>query len=112
MEFTYHNVHVKRIIDGDTIECIVDLGFNVSIKQIFRLDRIDTAETYRPINEAERAHGLEATKFLKELILGKTITVISNKKGKYGRYLADIFYNDINVQDLMFANNLQKRDNY
>lgn len=110
--FTFDSVKVIRIVDGDTFEGIVDCGFGIFFKTKFRLDRIDTAETHRPRNEAEKEHGLEAKKFLSDLILDKYIKVISKKKGKYGRYLADIYLGEKNIQNMMFEKNLQKRNNY
>ena len=75
-----------RVIDGDTIDVDIDLGFSVVLsKQRVRLAGIDTPES-RTRNLAEKALGLEAKKRLIELC-GEKLQVQSLGKGKYGRIL-------------------------
>jgi micrococcal nuclease len=79
-----YDVLWSRVIDGDTVEAIVDLGFGVRRKDKFRLYGIDTPE---------RGHSgwLEATERLKELIVNTQmlcVQTIKDKSDKYGRYLA------------------------
>lgn len=92
--YTY-NYKVTRVIDGDTIEGTVDLGFDVSVKLRIRLADVDTPEIFRPKSEAERALGLKATKFVEEQVLNKYVILktIKDKKGKYGRYIGYIYHN-------------------
>jgi len=80
--------YVTRVVDGDTYDIIVDLGFRTNRTERFRLSDIDTPETWRPKSEAERDHGEKATEFVKNLIENKTITLLSEKSsaGIYGRY--------------------------
>ncbi len=83
--FTY-NCKLDRVIDGDTIDVHIDLGFNVWLrKQRVRLAGIDTPES-RTRNLAEKALGLAAKARLKELC-GENLMVKSLGKGKYGRIL-------------------------
>ena len=83
--FTY-NCKLDRVIDGDTIDVHIDLGFNVWLrKQRVRLAGIDTPES-RTRNLAEKALGLAAKARLKEL-WGENLMVKSLGKGKYGRIL-------------------------
>ena len=84
--YTY-KAKVIRVIDGETIDAEIDLGFNVMIRQRIRLYGIDTPESRtRDLEEKER--GLAAKQRLIEL-LPKEIVVetILNKRGKYGRVL-------------------------
>ncbi|HAT66885.1 MAG TPA: hypothetical protein DCS66_20225 [Flavobacteriaceae bacterium] len=81
-----YNATLDRIIDGDTLDCILDLGFDVKLhKQRVRLAGIDTPES-RTRNKAEKVLGLQAKERLKELCCGK-FKIKSLGKGKYGRIL-------------------------
>jgi len=84
-EFVYRAT-LDRIVDGDTFDCILDLGFDVKLhKQRVRLAGIDTPES-RTRNLAEKALGLKAKERLQELCTGQ-FKVKSLGKGKYGRIL-------------------------
>jgi len=77
---------LDRVVDGDTLDCTLDLGFDVKLhKQRVRLAGIDTAES-RTRNLEEKALGLKAKERLIELCSG-TFKVKSLGKGKYGRIL-------------------------
>tara|TARA_R110001599_G_scaffold264915_2_gene465462 strand:- start:57 stop:449 length:393 start_codon:yes stop_codon:yes gene_type:complete len=81
-----YNATLDRIIDGDTFDCILDLGFDVKLhKQRVRLHGIDTPES-RTRDLAEKKLGLAAKERLKELCVGK-FKIKSLGKGKYGRIL-------------------------
>jgi micrococcal nuclease len=82
----YYNCTLDRVIDGDTIDVDIDLGFNVVLsKQRVRLHGIDTPES-RTRNLAEKKLGLAAKERLKELC-GEKLQLLSLGKGKYGRIL-------------------------
>ena len=82
-----YNATLERIIDGDTIDVTLDLGFNVKLhKQRCRLAGIDTPES-RTKNLEEKALGLKAKERLKELCIG-SFKIQSLGTGKYGRILA------------------------
>lgn len=92
-----------RVIDGDTIEVTIDLGFYVMIKETIRLKGIDTPES-RTRNTLEKQAGLKVEQFLIDLIEGKTIYITTEKSNeKYGRYLADIY---LNFEDTKSINEL------
>ena len=81
-----YNATLERIVDGDTFDCCLDLGFDVKLhKQRVRLAGIDTPES-RTRDLAEKKLGLVAKARLKELCCG-SIKVKSLGKGKYGRIL-------------------------
>ena len=78
---------IERVVDGDTIEVTLDLGFDVRLhKQRCRLAGIDTPES-RTRDLAEKKLGLAAKDRLIELCAG-SISIKSFGKGKYGRILA------------------------
>ena len=110
----HYKAHVTRIIDGDTIDALVDLGFHVMIKLRFRLNHIDAPEIYRPKSEGEKVHGQEATAYLKELIEGKQVLLRASKTvGIYGRWGADVCLMDgQDVVNLMKKSGFEKRSSY
>jgi micrococcal nuclease len=81
-----YQAELDRVVDGDTFDCILDLGFDVKLhKQRVRLSGIDTPES-RTRNLKEKKLGLAAKERLKELCVGK-FKLKSLGKGKYGRIL-------------------------
>ena len=81
-----YNATLERIVDGDTFDCCLDLGFDVKLhKQRVRLSGIDTPES-RTRDLTEKKLGLAAKERLKELCTGK-FKIKSLGKGKYGRIL-------------------------
>lgn len=84
---------VDRLVDGDTVDLIVDLGFNIRIHERFRLKGIDTPE----VRGKDRELGKEATEHLRYLIEdglkdGDRLVVRTEKmkKGKYGRWIGTL----------------------
>ncbi len=82
--YTY-KAKLDRVVDGDTIDVHIDLGFDITVHKRVRLAGIDTPES-RTRNLAEKALGLKAKERLIELCEG-TFKVKSLGKGKYGRIL-------------------------
>jgi micrococcal nuclease len=108
---------ILRVVDGDTVDVSIDLGFGVIQKTRIRViaennDYFDTPETWRPKTEAERKHGEEAKAKAIELLEGKTVILDSVKKGKY-RYVGKItLENGEDYGDTMINEGFQKRDGY
>lgn len=94
--YTY-KAFVRSIYDGDTIRVDIDLGFGVILAdQSLRLLGIDAPE----IRGEERPQGLLSKNFVSERIpVGSyiTITTVKDRKEKFGRYLATIFYGQDNT---------------
>jgi micrococcal nuclease len=92
--YEYRVKQVLRVVDGDTIDVDLDLGFNISYTQRVRLAGIDTPES-RTTDKTEKALGLEVKKHLSDLLKSATQTVIRTEKPdsteKYGRILGWIF---------------------
>ena len=95
---------VERVVDGDTVDVTLDLGFDILHKCRVRLYGIDTPES-RTRNKDEKVRGKMAGAFLKEAIEDGEKIVIQTKlkdsKGKYGRVLGDIVVDDVNINQLM-----------
>jgi micrococcal nuclease len=100
--YTY-NSHVTKVYDGDTITVDIDLGFGVFLRnQKIRLAGIDAPE----IRGDEREAGLVSRDWLREQVLDKDVVLktYKDKKGKYGRWIADVHIDDrfINAELLHF----------
>jgi len=104
---------VTRVVDGDTFDLVVDLGFEISFAMRVRLKGIDTPETWRPKTDAERVHGEAATKFVSLLIENQYVTIRSHKLGIYGRYEADVALLDgTDLATLLKEEGFEKRSDY
>ena len=88
-----YNCKVKRVVDGDTMDVILDLGFDIHHAVRVRMAGIDTPES-RTRDKDEKARGKLSKAFLKESIKGKKIvlkTKIKDSKGKFGRVIAEVW---------------------
>ena len=88
-DFSYRVNKVTKVVDGDTIDVIIDLGFDIMYKSRVRLFGIDTPES-RTRDLVEKVFGLEAKKMVETwLPPGSTQTLITqkDKSGKFGRIL-------------------------
>ena len=92
-----YKVKITRVVDGDTVDAEVDLGFDTFIKDRIRLMGIDTPES-RTRNKKEKALGLAAKAYLKELLKKNkgNIRLRTSKegKGKFGRILGTLLIYD------------------
>ena len=101
MKMYQYKATLNRIIDGDTIDVDIDLGFNVKIKQRVRLHGINTPEV-RTLDLEIKKKGLEATDYLKKILPKEfIIETILNKRGKYGRVLGILWDKEININKKM-----------
>ena len=92
----YFVKEVKNVVDGDTIDVIIDLGFDILFASRVRLAGIDTPES-RTTDKAEKALGLEAKEYLKKNLKDAKSVVIRTEKmdssEKYGRILGWVYIN-------------------
>jgi micrococcal nuclease len=92
--YEYRVKQVLKIVDGDTIDVDIDLGFDISFTQRVRLAGIDTPES-RTTDKKEKALGLEVKQRLKDILSKSSSVVIRTEKPdsteKYGRILGWIF---------------------
>lgn len=89
---------VTRVIDGDTIDVDIQLGFDVVLsKQRIRLFGIDTPES-RTRDKEEKIRGLISKNYVKEnCYVGSTIRLQSKERGKFGRILGVIYKDGDNI---------------
>ena len=90
-----YKAKIIDVYDGDTVTAVVDLGFLHFQEMKLRLYGIDTPE----LRGEEREQGIIVRDILREMILDKEVVINSykDKQGKYGRYLATILLDDVNI---------------
>ena len=102
-DYIYDVVAVPKVVDGDTIDCIFDLGFDVRFESRVRLLGIDTPES-RTRHKNEKVYGLLAKKHLKEWVHWAIMSdrddieiqvrcPEKDSRGKFGRILGEIWIN-------------------
>ena len=110
MEKYIYRGKLERVVDGDTIDALIDVGFDIWVKKRIRYKGIDTWES-RTRDLAEKAKGLEAKARNKELLLEISaksgyFRLKSYGVGKYGRVLGEIFIQDSNDNTICINNQL------
>jgi len=109
--YEYFVKEVKNVVDGDTIDVIIDLGFDILFASRVRLAGIDTPES-RTTDKAEKALGIEAKEYLKKQLKDAKSVVIRTEKmdssEKYGRILGWVYING----DSESINNKMINDGY
>jgi micrococcal nuclease len=109
--YEYFVKEVKNVVDGDTIDVIIDLGFDILFSSRVRLAGIDTPES-RTADKAEKALGIEAKEYLKKQLKDAKSVVIRTEKmdssEKYGRILGWVYVNG----DSESINNKMINDGY
>jgi micrococcal nuclease len=109
--YEYFVKEVKNVVDGDTIDVIIDLGFDILFASRVRLAGIDTPES-RTTDKAEKALGIEAKEYLKKQLKDAKSVVIRTEKmdssEKYGRILGWVYVNG----DSESLNNKMINDGY
>jgi micrococcal nuclease len=109
--YEYFVEEVKNVVDGDTIDVVIDLGFDILFASRVRLAGIDTPES-RTTDKAEKVLGLEAKEYLKKQLKDAKSVVIRTEKmnssEKYGRILGWVYVNG----DSESVNNKMINDGY
>jgi len=85
-----YNAVIDEVIDGDTFDATIDLGFSTLKKERLRLKGVDTPEM-RTSNNREKNAAILVTEFVKHLLKDRELVIKTNKKGGFGRYIADIY---------------------
>lgn len=105
----YRVSHILNIYDGDTFTAEVDIGFRIKITQTFRLEGLDTPE----IRGKEKPEGIVSRDFVRDKMLSaKEVWIRTSKTGKYGRYIATVYLDDENLNELLIKEGLAERVKY
>jgi micrococcal nuclease len=104
--YIYRVKQVLRVVDGDTIDADIDLGFDISLTKRVRLSGVDTPES-RTTDLKEKALGLEVKEWLKKNLDGKKNILIKTElpdsTEKYGRILGRLYVDDVCLNDRMIS---------
>lgn len=109
MKYTYYKCKINRVIDGDTVDIDLYLGFEIVLQdQRVRLYGIDTPES-RTSDEVEKKFGLASKARLKELLKNAEKIVLQthldkhgdDEKGKFGRILGDFLVDGVSVSETL-----------
>ena len=86
--YQYRVEKVVKVVDGDTVDVLIDMGFSIKYQSRVRLYGINAPES-RTRDKAEKRKGMAAKKRLKELLKTDHLIVVTrlDKRGKYGRVL-------------------------
>ena len=103
-----YSCRLDRVIDGDTCDALIDLGFDTYVKKRIRFYGVDTWES-RTRNLEEKKKGLAAKAYVEDLLKNSDdgkFSIISHGVGKYGRVLGEIFVKgyDTSVNQLLMEN--------
>ena len=95
--YIYRIKQIIKVVDGDTIDADIDLGFDISLSKRIRLAAVDTPES-RTADANEKKYGLESKEWLKHKVENaKNIlikTELPDSTEKYGRIIGHLFIND------------------
>jgi micrococcal nuclease len=103
-----YSCRLDRVIDGDTCDALIDLGFDTYVKKRIRFYGVDTWES-RTRNLEEKKKGLAAKAYVEDLLKNSDngkFSIISHGVGKYGRVLGEVFVkgHDTSVNQLLMEN--------
>ena len=88
-----YEAKLSRVVDGDTADAMIDLGFDTWVKKRIRFYGVDAWER-RTRDKEEKVKGLAAKAYVKDLLENSDegkFSIISHGRGKYGRVLGEIF---------------------
>ena len=87
-----YQAKVERVVDGDTIDAVIDLGFRIKTTQRLRLAGLNAPE----VRGAERAKGLQTKQYIRRRIRENKnqILVETERAGKWGRWIATVYLSD------------------
>jgi len=106
--YTY-KAKLEKVVDGDTIDVNIDLGFDVSIKKRVRFAGINAPES-RTRDLEEKARGLAAKDRVKAIFAeNPSFTLESKELGKYGRVLGELYVDKLDGTDQITQINVNKQ---
>ena len=97
-----YNAKVERVVDGDTVDALVDLGFSTWKKVRIRMMGINAPES-RTRDLKEKAKGLAAKARLEELLDKGDFILESHGVGKFGRCLGSLHVDDVNINKVLVS---------
>lgn len=95
--YTY-NAKITNVVDGDTVDASIDVGFSLTTLHRLRLVGVDTCEM-NDKDPVKRASAIAAKEYMIQTVLGKNVVLTTYKSDAFGRYLAAIYLGDVCVND-------------
>lgn len=107
--YEYH-AKVRRVVDGDTLDCDIDLGLRTwRMNERLRLSGINAPET----RGLEREDGLKAKTWLASMLpVGTEIKIKTQKDDAFGRWIAEVFFDNTCINDKLVERGFAKRKEY
>ena len=93
-----YKAKVRRVVDGDTLDLDIDLGFRITLRERVRLMGIDTPET-RTRDPIEKANGLKSKEFVIGFVADGSVIIKVHGFGKFGRPLVDLYKGSVCLND-------------
>ena len=105
-----YKAKLDRVVDGDTVDALIDLGFDVWVKKRIRLEGIDAPET-RTRDLEEKDRGLVTKERLTGLLEASNgeFVLVSHGVGKYGRCIGTIYIDKENINQLLLSEGLAEK---
>ena len=97
-----YRAQIVNVVDGDTVDAIIDLGFYTSAHQRLRLNGIDTPEMHSS-DSSTRERAKLAKEYLAYRVLNREVTLESFGQEKYGRFLAEIYVNSESINKMLIS---------
>ena len=92
-----YRAELDRVVDGDTLDVLIDLGFYIKIKERIRLEGVDTPEIYGVLQDSEEyRRGMEAKEYVERRLVenGNQMIIETREMGKWRRWLAKVYLPD------------------
>lgn len=105
---------LKRVVDGDTLDVVIDLGYRMTTTQRIRLARVNTPEIFSAkAGTPEHEKGMESKNYVEKRLMdnqNRFRIKTAKRQGKYGRYIGEIFLedSDISLNEELLQKNLAK----
>lgn len=98
-----YKAEITNVVDGDTVDAVIDLGFRMSATHRLRLLGINAPEK-NSSDPLIRAQALKSRDALCSYLVSRDVTIHTEKSDAFGRYLAIIYVGDLNVNEAMVRN--------
>ena len=103
-----YNAKIINVVDGDTVDAEIDVGFKIKITHRLRLIEVDTAEMH-DANPDLRKLAKTAKQYLIDTLLNKTVKINTYKADAFGRYLVEIYLDKFCVNDYLIESGMARR---
>ena len=97
-----YRITIDRVVDGDTVDCWIDLGYHTQVHKRIRFIGFNAPES-RTRDDEEKKYGLAAKEFITKWLTSGGVSIRTHKdaKGKFGRILGEMWCFDTNVNEKM-----------